>query len=55
MPHHIIERAFLGGETRRSPGKTTCGLCSRLRRGTLYGYAEEHGFTESRSATTAMT
>ena len=23
-----------------------CGLCSRLRRGNLYGYAERHGFTK---------
>ncbi|NKI36225.1 tRNA 2-thiocytidine(32) synthetase TtcA [Wenzhouxiangella sp. XN79A] len=27
-------------------GKTTCGLCSRLRRGNLYTYARENGFTK---------
>ena len=27
-------------------GKTTCGLCSRLRRGSLYGFAEEIGATK---------
>ncbi|MDD4965376.1 tRNA 2-thiocytidine(32) synthetase TtcA [Halothiobacillus sp.] len=27
-------------------GKTTCGLCSRLRRGTLYGFAEDIGATK---------
>lgn len=26
--------------------KTYCGLCSRLRRGIIYSYAEEHGFTK---------
>ena len=27
-------------------GKTMCGLCSRLRRGALYRYAEDHGITK---------
>jgi tRNA 2-thiocytidine biosynthesis protein TtcA len=27
-------------------GKTYCSLCSRLRRGNIYRYAEDHGFTK---------
>lgn len=47
VPFHIIERDTYSVVKRVIPeGKTTCGLCSRLRRGTLYGYAEEQGFTK---------
>ncbi|MEZ5478910.1 MAG: tRNA 2-thiocytidine(32) synthetase TtcA [Thiolinea sp.] len=47
VPYHIIERDTYSVVKRVIPeGKTTCGLCSRLRRGTLYGFAEQHGFTK---------
>ncbi len=47
VPHHIIERDTYSVVTRVIPeGKTMCGLCSRLRRGTLYGFAETHNISK---------
>ena len=47
VPFHIVERDTYSVVKAVIPeGKTTCGLCSRLRRGTLYGFAEEIGATK---------
>ena len=47
VPFHILERDTYSIVKSVVPeGKTTCGLCSRLRRGNLYGFAQEIGATK---------
>lgn len=44
---HIIEKDTYSIVKKVVPeGKTTCGICSRLRRGSLYGYARQNGISK---------
>ncbi|NCT66671.1 MAG: tRNA 2-thiocytidine(32) synthetase TtcA [Rhodanobacteraceae bacterium] len=47
VPFHIVEQDTYSVVKRVIPeGKTMCSLCSRLRRGSLYTFAAEQGFTK---------
>ena len=47
VPFHVLEKDTYSVVTEVIPeGKTYCSLCSRLRRGTLYGFAQQIGATK---------
>ena len=45
IPHHVLG-APIDDLIRQRPDETPCIICSRLRRGVLYSYAKQHGFTK---------
>jgi tRNA 2-thiocytidine biosynthesis protein TtcA len=46
VPFHVIEQDTYSVVKRVIPeNKTTCGLCSRMRRGALYNFASQNGIT----------
>jgi tRNA 2-thiocytidine biosynthesis protein TtcA len=47
VPFHVLEQDTYSVVKRVIPeGKTMCSLCSRLRRGSLYTYAAENGYSK---------
>jgi tRNA 2-thiocytidine biosynthesis protein TtcA len=45
VPHHVLP-AHIDTLVRAKPEELPCIICSRLRRGVLYSFAKEHGFSK---------